>query len=324
MCPGQGAYLPGALRHLRYVPAVAEVLTTVDTHAPAHGSLRVPVGRLLTEEDAPAPEELLRSDPLGFDLATYAAVVASATVLLGLTRHRVDAVLGHSVGDLAALTVAGAVTVRQGVQLLRIRDRLLRTAALPAAGILATDTTAGQAADLIRACGTPQVRIAARNAPAQVVLAGPDAQLAHVRRALEDSGHRVTPLTSRTAFHHPLLDEVHRSFRSLLRAQPLARPVLPVHTTAGRWATTPAHLRTTAAAHLTEPMELHRTLLTLRRAGFTTFIDSGPRALLSGLVRAGLPGCATAAPLRTPVAADRILRRLNAVAPPRRPGPGPW
>ncbi|MEU4659705.1 acyltransferase domain-containing protein [Streptomyces sp. NPDC023723] len=324
MCPGQGAYLPGALRHLREVPAVAEVLAAVDAHAPDRRPGALPVGRLLTEEDAPGPEELLRADPLGFDLATYAAVVAAATVLLDLAGPRVDAVLGHSVGDLAALTVAGAVTVRQGVQLLRVRDRLLRTAGLPAAGMVATDADAGRAARLIRTCGTAQVRIAARNAPAQVVLAGPDAQLAHLERALLDGGHRVTRLASRTAFHHPLLGEVHRSFRGLLRTQPIARPALAVHTTAGHWAATPAQLRTAAAAHLTEPMALHRALRALCRAGFTTYIDSGPRALLSALVKASLPGCATAAPLRTPVGAERIRQRLAAVAPPHRPGQGAW
>ncbi|WP_437082198.1 ACP S-malonyltransferase [Streptomyces sp. enrichment culture] len=324
MCPGQGAYLPGALRHLREVPAVAEVLATVDAHAPDRGPAAVPVGRLLTEADAPGPEELLRADPLGFDLATYAAVVAAATVLLDLAGPWIDAVLGHSVGDLAALTAAGAVTVRQGVQLLLVRDRLLRTAALPAAGMVATDAGADRAADLIRTCGTERVRIAARNAPAQTVLAGPDGQLVRLQRALLDDGHRVTRLTSRTAFHHPLLGEVHRSFRRLLRAQPIARPALAVHTTAGHWARTPAQLRTAAAAHLTQPMALHHTLCALRQDGFTTYLDSGPRALLSALVKAGLPGCATAAPLRTPVGVERIRQRLTAVAPPHRPGRGAW
>lgn len=316
MCPGQGAYLPGALRHLREVPAVAGVLAAVDAHAPDRAGTVLPVARLLTEADAPGPEELVRADPLGFDLATYAAVVAAGTVLLDLARARVDAVLGHSVGDLAALTVAGALTVGQGVRLLRVRDRLLRGAALPAAGMVATDAGPGRAEHLIRAQGTAQVRIAAHNAPAQVVLSGPDSQLARLADALRDDGHRVTRLASRTAYHHPLLQEVHRHFRGLLRAQPVARPALPVHTTAGRWASTPAQLRSTAAAHLTEPMALPRALRVLRRAGFTTYIDSGPRALLSALVKAGLPGCATAAPLRTPVGADRIRQRLAAVVPP--------
>ncbi|MYS52901.1 acyltransferase domain-containing protein, partial [Streptomyces sp. SID6013] len=87
-----------------------------------------------------------------------------------------------SMGDLAALTVAGAVTLEQGVRLLHVRDRLLREAALPAAGLLATDLTVEQAADLLSAEDLPQVRIAASNAPGQTVLAGPDDQLAAVRR----------------------------------------------------------------------------------------------------------------------------------------------
>jgi [acyl-carrier-protein] S-malonyltransferase len=315
MCPGQGAYLPGALRHLGDVPVVAEILTTVDTHVPGRAGAG-PVGRLLTDPGAPSPEELLGIDPLAFDLATYAAAVAAATVALGLLPAPVDAVLGHSVGDLAALTVAGVLTVRQGLQLLRIRDRLLTTAALPAAGMAATDLTPDQAAGLIRHCGTPQVRIAAHNAPDQVVLAGPDAQLTHVGQAAEERGHRVTRLASRTAYHHPLLDEVRRSFRSLLRAQPVAPPRIPVHATAaGRRAHTPDQLRTMAAAHLTDPLPFHPALLALHRAGFTTYVDGGPRALLAALAKAALPRCTALAPLRTPAGTDRMHRRLTGVPP---------
>ncbi|MFD8903015.1 ACP S-malonyltransferase [Streptomyces ardesiacus] len=311
MCPGQGAYLPGALRHLGEVSCVARVLRAVDTHSTALGGPRTPVGRLLTDPAAPDPDRLVRTDPLGFDLATYAAVVASATLLLDLAASPVHAVLGHSVGDLAALTVAEVITLEQGVRLLHVRDRMLREAALPAAGLLATDLTDKQVADLLRAENLPQVRIAARNAPGQTVLAGPDEQLAALRSTIRALGRRATPLTSRTAYHHPLLTEVHRVFRRLLRAQRVAPPTLAVYsaTTAGP-ARTPAHLRTVAAAHLTEPLALHRTLHALRRAGFTTYLDSGPRALLSTLARAGLPGCTTAAPARTPAGLDRIRHRL--------------
>ncbi|MER6347884.1 ACP S-malonyltransferase [Streptomyces sp. NPDC001595] len=311
MCPGQGAYLPGALRHLRSVLAVRDVLEAVDTLAADRYGPAPPVSRLLTDAGAPGPEELLTLHPLAFDLATYAAVVASATVLLGTLRTPVDAVLGHSVGDLAALTVAGAVTVQQGAWLLCVRDRMLRDAALPAAGLLATDMTADEAAHLLDTCCLPRLRIAARNAPGQTVLAGPGDELALARQAVRDRGHRATPLTSRTAFHHPLLAEVHRGFRRLLRGQPVRPPALTVYTaTSGRPARTAAQLRGAAADHLTRPLPLGRTLRTLHQAGYTTFIDSGPRALLSTLVKANLTGCTTAAPLRTPADPARVRDRL--------------
>ncbi|MFG3081675.1 ACP S-malonyltransferase [Streptomyces parvulus] len=313
MCPGQGAYLPGALRHLLDLPTVAEVLRRVDAHSTALGVAGPPVARLLTDPGAPGPDQLLRTDPLAFDLATYTAVTALAAVLLDLTDRPVHAVLGHSMGDLAALTAAGVLTLEQGVRLLHLRDRLLRDAALPAAGLLATDLTPDRAAELLRTRALAPVRVAARNAPNQTVLAGPDDQLAAAACAARALGHRATPLTSRTAYHHPLLTVVHRSFRRLLRAQAVAPPALAVYTTAtDRPLDTPAQLRAMAAAHLTEPMDLHRTLQALRRAGVTTFLDSGPRALLSGLAGAGLPGCAVAAPFRTPVGVERLRHRLAA------------
>ncbi|MFV0137873.1 ACP S-malonyltransferase [Streptomyces sp. HMX87] len=312
MCPGQGAYLPGALRHLHGIPAVRGVLQAVDARSRGPGDTAPPVSRLLTDHGAPGPEELLARHPLAFDLATYAAVVASAAVLLEHLRTPVDAVLGHSVGDLAALTVAGVITVHQGAGLLRLRDQLLRDAALPPAGLLATDTTPDQTAALLESCRSPHIRVAARNGPAQVVLAGPDDDLERVRQAARSRGHRATALTTRTAYHHPLLDDVDRAFRRLLRRQPVQPPALVLHTATGDG---PLHtrdqLRGAAAAHLTRPMALDRTLRMLHAAGGTTFIDSGPRALLSTLAKANLPGCRTAAPLRTPVDADRIRHRLK-------------
>ncbi|MGW0189167.1 ACP S-malonyltransferase [Streptomyces sp. NPDC003362] len=311
MCPGQGAYLPGALRHLHHLPAVRDVLRTVDTLTSALGRPGPPVGHLLTDPAAPGPDELLARHPLAFDLATYAAVVASAGALLKSLRTPVDAVLGHSMGDLAALTVAGAISVHQGAWLLCVRDRMLRDAALPAAGLLATDMTTEQTARLLAGGGLRQVRVAARNAPAQTVLAGPADELAAARRAAQDNGHRATLLTSRTAFHHPLLTDVHRVYRRLLRGRPVDPPTLTMYTaTSGRPARTPAQLRSAAAAHLTTPMTLDHTLRALHRAGYTTFIDSGPRALLSSLAKANLPGCRTAAPLRTPADAARVRARL--------------
>ncbi|MBD0424516.1 acyltransferase domain-containing protein [Streptomyces sp. TRM S81-3] len=316
MCPGQGAYLPGALRHLYGIPAVRRVLNTVDARPRGPGDTTPRVSRLLTDQGAPGPEELMACHPLAFDLATYAAVVASAGVVIYHLRTPVDAVLGHSVGDLAALTVAGAITVRQGVRLLCARDRMLRCAALPAGGLLATDMSAARTAELLGSCSVPQVRVAAHNAPAQVVLAGPDRELAAVREAARARGHRATPLTSRTAFHHPLLDEVDRAFHRLLCRHPLRPPALALYTAASdRRAQTPRQLRAAAAAHLTEPMTFSRTLRTLRGAGYTTFIDSGPRALLSTLAKANLPDCRTAAPLRTPADAERMRHRLGSLCP---------
>ncbi|MFB8772435.1 ACP S-malonyltransferase [Streptomyces broussonetiae] len=309
MCPGQGAYLPGALGPLRDHPPVSAVLEKVDAHA----GVSVSVATLLTEPGSTPPEELVVSHPLVFDLATYTAAVAAASVVRDLLPVPADAVIGHSVGDLAALTVAGALTIRQGVQLLTIRDRLLRDARLPRAGLLVTDMTWNQATALLHEAHTPRVRVAAHNAPTQTVLAGPEPDLAPLQQAARARGHRAAPLTSRTAFHHPLLAEVHRTFRRLLQSQPLRRPVLPIHTTAadGRRADTPAQLRTAAASHLADPLHFTRALHTLHQAGFTTYIDTGPRALLTTLTKTNLPTPHTCAPLRTPANLNRIHDRLT-------------
>jgi len=108
-----------------------------------------------------------------------------------------SAMLGHSVGELVAATLAGVLDFGDGMRLMR--DRMLVFADTPPGGMLAVAASAAQAAAYL----SGQVAIAAVNGPRQVLLAGPADQLGVVERRLRADQVTCRMAKARQAFHSP-------------------------------------------------------------------------------------------------------------------------
>ncbi|GAA2985734.1 ACP S-malonyltransferase [Streptomyces fulvorobeus] len=312
LCPGQGAYRPGALTAVQHLPDVATVLATVDDVTPrtAH-----PVTRLLTDRDAPQPADLLALDPLAFDLATYTGTVACGNALRHHFRSRPQWVMGHSVGDIAAMAVAEAITTETGARLLHARHTLLRALPPPtapdASGMLALALPVAEVVALLATLGLHHTRIAGDNAPQQTVVSGPLGELRILHTLARAAGTRCAPLPSRTSYHHPLLTTVATVLDTWMETADVRLPAVPLYSSAlARPAPTLQHIRKLATQHLNHPVLFQTSLHRLHRQGAVIYIDSGPGALLSSLVGAVLPAAVTIAPLRGRTDPDAITRRL--------------
>ncbi|MBB6440036.1 ACP S-malonyltransferase [Streptomyces candidus] len=311
LCPGQGAYRPGALTGIQHLPDVATVLATVDDVTPhtAH-----PVTRLLTDRDAPQPARLLALDPLAFDLATYAGTVACGNALRHHFHSSPQWVMGHSVGDIAAMAVAEAITAETGARLLHARHTLLRTMSPPtatAAGMLALALPVAEVVALLANLGLHHTRIAGDNAPQQTAVSGPLRELRVLHTLARAAGTRCTPLPSRTSYHHPLLTNLATVLDTWMETADVRLPTIPLYSSAlARPAHTLQHIRELATQHLNRPVLFQASLHRLHRQGADAYIDSGPGALLSSLVRAVLPAAVAIAPIRGHTGPDAITRRL--------------
>ena len=101
--PGQGAYLPGAMAAFAQHPSVRDVLNEVDRAVPrATGNV---ADLVLRAPGRPLPE-LLAQDTLGLQLALFGTSVALFDQLADLVTPA-DVLVGHSLGEIAALTAAG-------------------------------------------------------------------------------------------------------------------------------------------------------------------------------------------------------------------------
>ncbi|MFJ7770969.1 acyltransferase domain-containing protein [Streptomyces sp. NPDC097107] len=294
--PGQGAYVPGILGEwAEHFPTAARTLQTVDEIAAEHGL--EPVTPLLLERGSPSLDELLsqRSDVV--DLAIY-ATDAVAFELLSELGVRADVLVGHSFGEFAALSAAGAVSVVDVARLACLRIEAPRRVDPPEGGLVALSVSAGRAGHLVALLDEPHLCVAIDNGPDQSVLSGPASCLADVEKLAASLDIRATRLRARYAFHNPLMYEAADLFTRTASDVPLHEPRIPVFSpTLGRFVRSVTDVREVIHRNLVTPVHFYDALLTLFREGTRVFVETGARSALTKIVRASLPSAVSAVPL---------------------------
>jgi [acyl-carrier-protein] S-malonyltransferase len=223
-------------------------------------------------------DDVRRAQPLLF-MVDYAL----AAMLLDLGVRPV-ALLGHSAGELAAATVAGVFTLDEAVGLMA--ERVTHAARTPAGGMLAVAASPGEIASYL----TGEVALAAVNAPAQTMLAGPAEPLARAERRLRSAGLVVRPVLASTAFHSPSLAPAaaatERFLSSLRLRPPAAVPVLYSGYTGRPLAAGQARSPAFWARQLTDTVYFGPALDWLLSAeGDVLLVEAGPRQTLTTLAR---------------------------------------
>jgi acyl transferase domain-containing protein len=296
MFPGQGAYLPGILGEwVEHFPAAGEILQTVDEVAEQHGM--EPVSSLLLKRDAPSLDELLMRQSDAVDLAIYAVNAAAFEVLAGLG-VRPDVVVGHSFGEFAALSAAGAISVVDVARLACLRVEAPRRVGPSEGGLVAVNVSADRARHLVALLDEPRLCVAIDNGPDQSVLSGPTSSLAEAEKLAAALDIQATRLRARYAFHNPLMYEAADLFTRTASDVPLNEPRTRVFSpTLGRFVGSAADVREVVHRNLVTPVHFYDGLLALFREGVRVFVEAGARQALTRIVRASLPPAAVAVSL---------------------------
>ncbi|WP_336053811.1 acyltransferase domain-containing protein [Streptomyces sp. CA2R101] len=215
LLPGQGSQHPGMGTGLyRADPEFAAAMDEVfDAMGDDGAALRA--DWLAAEPEVPM-DHVTRSQPLLFALDH-----ALGRVLLRRGARPV-VLLGHSIGEVAAATLAGVFTLDDAARL--VRDRVAWLSSAPEGGMVAVAASRDDVAALL----TPGVDVGAVNAPRQTIIAGPREPLRAATEALRAAGFTCAPVASLTPFHstvlEPVVDHTRRHFGDL----PLKPPVLPL------------------------------------------------------------------------------------------------
>ncbi|MGW2180350.1 acyltransferase domain-containing protein [Streptomyces sp. NPDC001732] len=328
--PGQGAYLPAVLARIAVdEPLVEETLHLLDAAAVRLG--RGAPSRLLLDERAPTLSELVDEAPADLHVALFAAEMVLFQLLT--ERHGLfpDVLLGHSFGELVALTAAGVYELEEGMALVAARDEAFAARPPERGGMLALGMPACRAEALLVGLGEWEVTLAADNSPRQCVVSGPAEPLGRVHRAARSVGIGATALRVPYAFHHRILAAAAGDFTrraTSLRAGP-ARYLLHSAILGRRVDDTDA-VADLVAAHLVRPTRFTDAVRLLHAEGVEVFVECGPRGVLSDLVTATVPDVRVLAPLRRRVGGPELAESLSGLtsAPQalpvpsiRRPGP---
>lgn len=185
---------------------------------------------------------------------------------------------GHSLGELTALTAAGALSPEDGLTLVVERARLMDEA--DAGGML---VVRGSIEDATELAGLSGLAVANDNAPGQVILSGAERALDAAGPLADELGLRVVRLGVAGAFHSPLMAPAEAAFREVLEGIDFQLPTAPVWCCATAAPFTDP--REQLAAALTSPVRWREVVLNLQAAGAERFADLGPSTVLDGLVR---------------------------------------
>lgn len=197
------------------------------------------------------------------------------------------AVAGHSLGELAALTIAGVFSAEAGLELVVERSKLMSAAAAAQPGTMSA-VLGMRGEDVARAIdGIEGVWLANDNALGQVVISGTHEGVATAASSLAEAGARkVVPLGVSGAFHSPLMASAGDAFACLLEGTDFEEARIPVlQNTDPTPATDPDFLRERLIAQITSPVRWTETMNELISGGPLTLIESGPGTVLAGLAK---------------------------------------
>lgn len=283
---------------------------------PGQGSQYVGMGRLLYNVSPAARRVFDRADEvLGFSLTTLCfegpqaelddtynaqpAILTVSIACLEALRERLSPlgievspamVAGHSLGEFTALVAAGSLQFDEALVLVRERGRLMAESAQTRPGgmaaVIGLDETALRAVvDEAQSLGV--VTMANANSPGQTVLSG---EVAALTRAMELAKARGAKLVQRLAVsiasHSPLMESAAQQFTVFSHQVSMLTPSVPlIANISASMLHTVDELRTEINGQLTRPVQWTSSVQTMVEQGVETFIELGPKQVLTGLIK---------------------------------------
>ncbi len=285
--PGQGSQAVGMGRDLYDLPAAREIFDMADD------TLASPITQLSFEgpEDTLTATENAQPAILTQSTALLAALAGSPRSISEFVAKHASFTVGHSLGEYSALVAAGALSFKTALRLVRRRGELMAAShdggmaavlGMEAAALEELCAEASQGEDLV---------IANYNAPGQLVISG---SAAAIKRALHMAKHagakRAIPLKVSAAFHSPLMRRAAEALRGDLESAEIGDARVPViANVTGKPIHKAAEIRAELITQVTAAVRWIESVEHLAINGATSFVEVGPGAVLTGLVKRIIP-----------------------------------
>jgi len=273
---------------------------------PGQGSLEAGMGREIAEA-VPEAMDVYRigSEATGMDLAHLCfeapleelvqtevqqpTLVATSLAILAAVRKEglaPDVVVGHSVGEYAALASVGAMGTGETIALVRERGLAMAEAAKQRPGAMAA--ILGLEDQLVETLCRKILMVwpANYNCPGQIVISGENEAVEECCAEAESLGaRRAIRLKVSGAFHSPLVARAADRLKPAIDRIRFSDPVAPFMSTVTAKVEPAQRLAALLVNQLTEPVRFTQAAGELIKDGVTTFVEIGPGNVLSGLVK---------------------------------------
>ena len=195
-----------------------------------------------------------------------------------------DVVMGHSVGEYVAATVAGVFSLEDGLKLIANRGRLMQE--LPPGGeMLAVMASESQVREVIEPYKS-EVAIAAINGPISTVISGAADAIRRICEKFSSDGIKTKQLQVSHAFHSSLMEPMLAEFERVASEITYNQPSIAVISNlTGEQAkediTTPKYW----VNHVRQPVRFRQGMETLEQQGYEVFLEIGSKPILLGMGR---------------------------------------
>jgi len=273
--PGQGSIEAGMGRDI--AGAVPEAMQVFERSSAASG---LDLERLCFHGHA---------DELVDTAVQQPALVATSLAMLAAVRARgiePDFVVGHSVGEFAALAAADAMSLEDAIALVRERGIAMAEAAARHPGSMAA--ILGLEDEVVETLCRKILGVwpANYNCPGQIVVSGENSAVDECcERAQEEGARRAVKLKVSGAFHSPLVARAADRLRPAVERVKFQEPVAPFMSTVTARLESAQRMAPLLVDQLTAPVRFTQAASELMKEGVRTFVEVGPGNVLSGLVK---------------------------------------
>jgi len=274
IAPGQGSQTPGMFNSWVTNPVFHELLSK--------WSMRIDLDliRLGTTADADEIKDTAKAQPL--------IVAASLLGAHALGIKNFSFTSGHSVGELAAAAISGAISDEDALRLVRARGlEMAKAAGLSPAGMSAV--LGGDREIVLKKLNELQLVPANDNGGGQIVAAGDLAALASLSENPPE-GARVRALAVAGAFHTPFMAPAVEPLRTLAATISTAPTTISVISNKdGEVVTDGAQVLTRIVNQIANPVRWDLCMEAMKKLGITGVIELPPAGTLVGLLKRGAP-----------------------------------
>lgn len=280
LCPGQGAQVVGMGRDFYDGFGVARSVYDF-----ADAELGFSLSRLCFE----GPEEKLNATDVA-QVAIFVTSVAIYETLLELGKtQQPQMTAGLSLGEYTALHIAGVLTFKDALHVVKSRGSLMQRAAEAAPStMLALLGVDEAAADAICAEASADGVIvpANYNTPGQIVLSGSIAACTKAATIAEGKGFKAIPLKVAGAFHSPFMQAAADEMKAVLANVAFNTPRIPVISNVTAQPHTDGDsIRDLLVKQIVAPVKWYQSIETLRAAGVDQWLEVGPGRVLTGFMK---------------------------------------